>query len=436
MKRRKYLAIGAIGISIMVSACGNNLKQIKTEADKSQLTEKEDSKEILLYVPNETADGFDTKEVLVGESPQQIIDALSDAGALPEGIGVLSFQQQEDAIYLDFNEAYEEAVTSAGTTGEILYFGSVVNTFLKAYDAKQITITCQGKVIETGHNIYVEPFTFMDLEQELADTEGEAEKSFQAFLNGEKKVQVGDGFQNGLRTPLPVSDPEIVTFNQLDEQEDISFSELKNLVEKVQMLGLPSKESIQYAKQQQQDGSVLFLLQFQNTETYGDENTVTFVIRASGDILQMTYAFDSYSRSHVEIYEGPVLLGHGSSGAGDSEEWCGYVNASGHYCVIYERQMLYDMWLAWYAEDLFGEDQEWSSGASCELLDTADGAYYYCAGTAETDQEKLNVFQKHLESIGRKKIVDVSEIISTELEKYQIDVESLNILQEWILVSE
>ena len=42
----------------------------------------------------------------------------------------------------------------SGTAGEYLTMGSVVNTFLTAFDAETMTLTVNGKPLETGHDIY------------------------------------------------------------------------------------------------------------------------------------------------------------------------------------------------------------------------------------------------------------------------------------------
>ena len=41
--------------------------------------------------------------------------------------------------------------------------GSVVNSFLSAYGAETVTLTCDGAVLETGHTIYDEPLSLMSI---------------------------------------------------------------------------------------------------------------------------------------------------------------------------------------------------------------------------------------------------------------------------------
>ena len=123
---------------------------------------------ITLYLPNDNADGFVTREVtLPRETPQDtmeqliqskvlaedILEQLIQAGALPEGVRVLSM----DNGVLDLSSAFLSFLNSMGTSGEYVVMGSVVNTYLTAFGLDRITITVEGNVPETGHSIYDEP---------------------------------------------------------------------------------------------------------------------------------------------------------------------------------------------------------------------------------------------------------------------------------------
>ena len=123
---------------------------------------------VTLYLPNDNADGFVTREVTLpreapGDITEQLIqmDALAEdileqlvqAGALPEGVRVLSM----DNGVLDLNSAFLSFLNTMGTSGEYVVMGSVVNTYLTAFGLDRITITVEGNVPETGHSIYDEP---------------------------------------------------------------------------------------------------------------------------------------------------------------------------------------------------------------------------------------------------------------------------------------
>ena len=123
---------------------------------------------VTLYLPNDNADGFVTREVtLPREAPgniteqliqmdalaEDILEQLVQAGALPEGVRVLSM----DNGALDLNSAFLSFLNTMGTSGEYVVMGSVVNTYLTAFGLDRITITVEGNVPETGHSIYDEP---------------------------------------------------------------------------------------------------------------------------------------------------------------------------------------------------------------------------------------------------------------------------------------
>ena len=139
-----------------------------TTAAQKETTSAPAQMRITLYLPNDNADGFVTREVTLpreapGDITEQLIqmDALAEdileqlvqAGALPEGVRVLSM----DNGVLDLNSAFLSFLNTMGTSGEYVVMGSVVNTYLTAFGLDRITITVEGNVPETGHSIYDEP---------------------------------------------------------------------------------------------------------------------------------------------------------------------------------------------------------------------------------------------------------------------------------------
>ena len=155
-----------------------------TTADAEEATQPDiavlDEFMVTLYLPNDTADGFDTVEETVEASPQGIVDALIAHGVLPEGVTVDAFETMSDgvetqegdvvsyevgelSITLDLSEEFLSAVTGTGTAGETMVMGSLMNTMLTAYNAQTLTLTCGGEVVETGHAVYDEPMTFFEV---------------------------------------------------------------------------------------------------------------------------------------------------------------------------------------------------------------------------------------------------------------------------------
>ena len=157
------------------AASGNNAEETG-QPDIAPLEEMEAD----LYLPNDSADGFVVVRETVDASPEGLVDALIAHGVLPEGTAVLRFETQSDGVEtregdmvsyevgevslaLDLSEEFLPAVTGAGTAGETMVLGSLVNTFLTAYHAETLTLTCGGEAVETGHNVYDASLTFFDL---------------------------------------------------------------------------------------------------------------------------------------------------------------------------------------------------------------------------------------------------------------------------------
>ena len=133
-----------------------------------------------LYLPNDTADGFQVVRETVDATAQGLVDALIAHGVLPEGTAVENFATRSDGVEtqegdmvsyevgdvslsLDLSEEFLSALENAGTSGETMVLGSVVNTFLTAYHAVEMTLTCGGAAVETGHGVYDGPLPFFDL---------------------------------------------------------------------------------------------------------------------------------------------------------------------------------------------------------------------------------------------------------------------------------
>ena len=85
---------------------------------------------------------------------ENIMAALIDAGVVPSDVKVLDFKQEEDTITLDLSKTFEEYVNQMGTAGEYATVGSVVNTYLDAYDAKAVSLLVEGGTWSTGHAEY------------------------------------------------------------------------------------------------------------------------------------------------------------------------------------------------------------------------------------------------------------------------------------------
>ena len=189
---RRLLCVLLVGILISLSACSNSTntdlpqadgqKTEQQDDDKNKVDQKEKNKEeqsgenseeqsedtvsnedksveIQLYVSNDDATEFVFESVKIDElTPENIVNALIEKSVLPSDVQVLKCDKQTvdgvESLDVDFNEAFGAYVCSMGTTGEYYTIGSIVNTFLDAFDCEQIKITVEGNTLETGHAEY------------------------------------------------------------------------------------------------------------------------------------------------------------------------------------------------------------------------------------------------------------------------------------------
>lgn len=163
MKKMTFLLI----FCLLLAGCAPSRPAPATAAP-AETTTAPAQMSVTLYLPNDNADGFVTREVtLPREAPQDtmtqliqstalaenIMEQLVQAGALPEGVRVLSME----GGVLDLSSEFLTFLNTMGTSGEYVVMGSVVNTYLTAFGLDRITITVEGNVPETGHSIYDEP---------------------------------------------------------------------------------------------------------------------------------------------------------------------------------------------------------------------------------------------------------------------------------------
>ena len=143
-------------ISLLLTACGKEAPPTEAATTAPMLT-------YTLYIPNSNADGFDTNEISVQEiTPENILDELQTAVVLTENVWINDFQIEDSQLKIDFNVVFADILCTTGSAGEYMVMGSVVNTFLSAYQAESVFITVNGEILETGHVIYDFPITYME----------------------------------------------------------------------------------------------------------------------------------------------------------------------------------------------------------------------------------------------------------------------------------
>lgn len=94
---------------------------------------------------------------------QALVELLSRSGVIAENVAVNSFSiDAGNGIRLDLSAEFSVLLNQMDSSGEALMLGSLVNTFLDAYDADSLLITVDGQPLETGHAIYDQPLDFYE----------------------------------------------------------------------------------------------------------------------------------------------------------------------------------------------------------------------------------------------------------------------------------
>lgn len=128
--------------------------------------------EVTLLLPNAMLDGLQEETVTLLKAYEEVdakdlVGALAENGAIPEGSEALTFQADGVHGVIDLSRAFGDGVATSGTAGETMMLASLVNTLSAFYELQDVLVTSEGKAIQTGHNIYDEPlapFTFDTVE--------------------------------------------------------------------------------------------------------------------------------------------------------------------------------------------------------------------------------------------------------------------------------
>lgn len=175
MKKYLSLLLACVLALALLCACGGKDAAEQTPAPETPPTQTAAAGGVdtscRLYFPNDAADDLhaDTAQIPDAEPAvttayaQAITEQLIAHNALPKGSQVLAISKDGDALSLDLNEAFLAGLRESGSTGELMYMGSLVNTFLDNFNCTTVRVTVEGKPFSTGHSEYDKPlqaFTF------------------------------------------------------------------------------------------------------------------------------------------------------------------------------------------------------------------------------------------------------------------------------------
>lgn len=172
MKRSVILFLRGISLGLMfpalfIMACSSKKStQDPALLPSREVSYKEESENtgssgipIRIYHSNNSGEALCVSMARTEEvTPEILLLNLSLYNMVPDTVSVEKFQQkeQEDGVELtlDLSGDYEVYLSGLDEFGESIAMGSLVNTFLDAYQGKSILITTEGETLNTGHDIY------------------------------------------------------------------------------------------------------------------------------------------------------------------------------------------------------------------------------------------------------------------------------------------
>lgn len=173
--RLTRLATGALAAALAVSlvGCGReNQPPSASSAPAAASTAATSSRktQIQLYYADAQCDFLQTRTVELNElTPGTLLRVLQANGMLDKDVKMQNWlatdrddPYRDTVLTLDLSKAFQDQL-SANAATEHTILASLVNTFLDAYRATEITLTADGKPLEAKTVQTSEPFTYMNL---------------------------------------------------------------------------------------------------------------------------------------------------------------------------------------------------------------------------------------------------------------------------------
>lgn len=165
MRRGRKMTVALlVMMSLMMSGCNETTSFVTNDTTATVAGQHEDSS-LLIYTPNANSDGFLVEIVHKNKrTANTVLKALQEKGVVPSNVQIRHFEKKQEngkqLLVLDVSKQFLSYINKMGTSQESLVMQGIANTYLIAFDANRIQITVNDKVIETGHMIYEEPFSF------------------------------------------------------------------------------------------------------------------------------------------------------------------------------------------------------------------------------------------------------------------------------------
>ena len=253
--RLTRLTTGALAAALAVSlvSCGTeNQTPSASSAPAAASTTATTARktQIQLYYADAQCDFLQTRTVELNElTPETLLQVLQADGMLDKGVKMQNWlatdrddPYRDTVLTLDLSKAFQDQL-SANAATEHTILASLVNTFLDAYRATEITLTVDGKPLEAKTVQTSEPFAYMNLAltptfQTEATIDGKQEP---LTLTWASAMGCAIGYDANILKPDPTSSIAPLAFRGIDHT-DVTFT--------VMLSSTPAAQLVEESKQQ------------------------------------------------------------------------------------------------------------------------------------------------------------------------------------------
>lgn len=252
--RLTRLATGALAAALAVSlvgcGAGNQTPSASSASAAASTAATARKTQIQLYYADAQCDFLQTRTVELNElTPETLLQVLQANGMLDKDVKMQNWlatdrddPYRDTVLTLDLSKAFQDQL-SANAATEHTILASLVNTFLDAYRATEITLTADGKPLEAKTVQTSEPFTYMNLAltptfQTEATIDGKQEP---LTLTWASAMGCAIGYDANILKPDPTSSIAPLAFRGID-QTDVTFT--------VMLSSTPAAQLVEESKQQ------------------------------------------------------------------------------------------------------------------------------------------------------------------------------------------
>ena len=258
--RLTRLATGALAAALAVSlvgcGAGNQTPSASSAPATASTTATTARKtQIQLYYADAQCDFLQTRTVELNElTPETLLQVLQANGMLDKDVKMQNWlatdrddPYRDTVLTLDLTKAFQDQL-SANAATEHTILASLVNTFLDAYRATEITLTADGKPLKAKTVQTSEPFTYMNLAltptfQTEATIDGKQEP---LTLTWASAMGCAIGYDANILKLDPTSSIAPLAFRGIDHT-DVTFTVMLSSTPAAQLVK-ESKQQSEYAE--------------------------------------------------------------------------------------------------------------------------------------------------------------------------------------------